>query len=90
MTTSATTTAAFFEDAFAHFVKAVRTARARRAQRIALASLLEMDASRLDDLGIDAQDVVEALSAPPPAGRRLETRRAERAVNWTPGRPAAA
>jgi uncharacterized protein YjiS (DUF1127 family) len=85
MTTAATTTAAFFEDAFAHFVKTVRSHRARRAQRLALASLLEMDPSRLDDLGINAQDVAEALSAPPPFGARLEARRAMRAARWTGG-----
>ena len=83
MTATATTTAAFFEEAFARFVKAVRTARTRRVQRIALATLLDMEASRLDDLGIDVQDVAEALAAREPAGRRLEARRAERAMSWT-------
>ena len=36
--------------------------RAARARRIALATLMEMEAHRLDDLGITAQDVVEALN----------------------------
>jgi uncharacterized protein YjiS (DUF1127 family) len=36
--------------------------RAARARRIALASLMEMDAYRLDDLGITAKDVVDALN----------------------------
>ena len=36
--------------------------RAARVRRIALATLMEMDAHRLDDLGINAQDVVEALN----------------------------
>jgi uncharacterized protein YjiS (DUF1127 family) len=35
---------------------------AARARRIALAALMEMDAHRLDDLGISAQDVVDALN----------------------------
>lgn len=35
--------------------------RIRRAQRLALASLLELDAARLDDLGISYQDVAEAV-----------------------------
>jgi uncharacterized protein YjiS (DUF1127 family) len=36
--------------------------RAARARRIALATLMEMDAHRLNDLGINPHDVVEALS----------------------------
>jgi uncharacterized protein YjiS (DUF1127 family) len=36
--------------------------RARRARRIALASLLEMDAHRLDDLGITTAEIHQALS----------------------------
>jgi uncharacterized protein YjiS (DUF1127 family) len=35
--------------------------RAARARRVALSSLLEMEAHRLDDLGITVQDVVDAL-----------------------------
>jgi uncharacterized protein YjiS (DUF1127 family) len=37
---------------------------ARRARRLALRTLLEMDPWRLDDLGIDRQDVVAALTRP--------------------------
>lgn len=37
---------------------------ARRARRLALRTLLEMDPWRLDDLGIDRQDVVAALTHP--------------------------
>lgn len=36
--------------------------RAQRARRLALATLMDMDANRLDDLGITLQDVREALS----------------------------
>jgi hypothetical protein len=35
---------------------------AARARRIALVSLMEMDAHRLNDLGIDVSDVVDALN----------------------------
>ena len=35
--------------------------RAERARRLALATLMEMDAHRLDDLGISVLDVQEAL-----------------------------
>ena len=66
---------------FRSAVAALRAASARRAQRIALGELLRMDPSRLDDLGINQQDVVEALSAPPPAGPRLEARRNARVSN---------
>jgi uncharacterized protein YjiS (DUF1127 family) len=38
-------------------------ARAKRAQRLTLIALLQLDASRLDDLGIAYQDVAEALQA---------------------------
>jgi uncharacterized protein YjiS (DUF1127 family) len=37
---------------------------AERARRIALHSLLEMGAHRLDDLGVTPQDVVDALNRP--------------------------
>jgi uncharacterized protein YjiS (DUF1127 family) len=38
--------------------------RAARAQRMALSTLLEFDASRLDDLGINRQDLFDALHHP--------------------------
>lgn len=62
---------------FRAFVDGVRAAARRRAQRIALAQLMAMDAHRLDDLGINAQDVIEGLNNPP-AGEHLEARRAAR------------
>lgn len=45
-------------------------ARARRAQRLSLIALLQLDASRLDDLGITYQDVAAALQARSKAGPR--------------------
>lgn len=89
MTAVATTAADFFEAAFAHFVKSVRTYRTRRAQRIALATLMDFGPDRLDDLGIDAFDIAEALQNPP-GGERLATRRAARAAAWTPNSATAA
>lgn len=58
-------------------------ARAERAQRVALANLLEFDAALLDDLGINRHDVVEAMQNPPPkSGETLAARRAYNARNW--------
>ncbi len=79
-----TSTASFFEEAFERIANFARDYRVRRAQRIALVTLMDMDAARLDDLGLNAQDVAEALSAPPPATRVLDARRAERARTWSP------
>jgi uncharacterized protein YjiS (DUF1127 family) len=58
----------------------VRAAAQRRRQRIALAQLLSMSPERLDDLGLNPQDIVDAFDAPPPAGPRLEARRAVAAL----------
>lgn len=55
----------FFEvahAAIAAFAGELNAARARRARRIALQSLLDMDAERLDDMGIDLVDVRSALA----------------------------
>ncbi|MDB5540432.1 MAG: hypothetical protein JWQ89_2159 [Devosia sp.] len=58
-------------------------ARAHRAQRIALESLLEYDIARLDDLGINRQDLFEALDSPSRRpGYKLSQKRAESARNW--------
>ena len=58
-------------------------ARAARAQRVALGTLLEFDTHRLDDLGINRGDLFEALHHPPvSAGRELEARRAENSRDW--------
>lgn len=88
MTTIAPTTPApFFEEAFERIAAFAREHRARRRQRIALAHLLELDAARLDDLGINVHDVTEAMSAPRTGVLLLEDRRAQRATTWTPQRP---
>jgi uncharacterized protein YjiS (DUF1127 family) len=58
-------TRSFFDAAhaaIAAFAAELSAARARRTQRIALRSLLEMDAHRLDDMGIDLVAVRSALS----------------------------
>jgi len=57
--------------------------RARHAQRIALSNLLEFDAALLEDLGINRDDVVEALQhSDAAAGTILMARRAEAAHDW--------
>ena len=54
-------------------------ARAERAQRIALESLLQLDAHRLDDLGINRGDLFDAMHASHRATRMLAERRESRA-----------
>jgi uncharacterized protein YjiS (DUF1127 family) len=63
---------------FSALIEGVRSAARRRGQRIALGQLMAMDAHRLDDLGLSALDVIEAMNTPP-AGPVLEARRAARA-----------
>jgi uncharacterized protein YjiS (DUF1127 family) len=64
-------------------IRWLATARAQRAQRIALTNLLEFDAALLEDLGINRQDVVDAMRNPPrTAGEALAARRALSARNW--------
>lgn len=66
------------------FFRWLAKARAERAQRIALANLLKFDAPLLDDLGIDRQDVIEAMrDRSPKAGETLAARRAQNARNWS-------
>ena len=48
---------------FAFITRVRANARAARARRTALAALLELDSDRLDDLGINRQDVMEALAS---------------------------
>ena len=76
----ATSTPSFFEAAFAAIARRVRTARDRRARQIALINLMDMDANQLDDLGLSAGDVMDALAERWPAGNLLEARRARRAT----------
>jgi hypothetical protein len=79
-----TTSQSFFEAAFEKVSAFAREYQVRRAQRIALVTLMDMDASHLDDLGLNVQDVVEALNAPSSPARVLDTRRAARATTWSP------
>lgn len=61
----------------------VAGARTRRAQRLALSSLLDFDDALLEDLGISRQDVIEALQHPSAqAGQRLAARRAAASAAW--------
>ena len=47
---------------FAAFGRWIAQAKAARARRVALQALLELDHSRLYDLGISRQDITEALA----------------------------
>ena len=60
----------------------VAKVRAARAQRVALGTLLEYDAYRLDDLGINRGDLFDALHHPVTASRELSARRAEHSRDW--------
>jgi uncharacterized protein YjiS (DUF1127 family) len=60
----------------------VAKARAARAQRIALGTLLEFDPHRLDDLGINRTDLFDALHHPDASSGRLTARRAENSRAW--------
>jgi uncharacterized protein YjiS (DUF1127 family) len=61
--TIATRPAEFLSAAFEAVAGRVRSARVRRSQRLALMSLMDMDAHRLDDLGLNVRDVMDALAA---------------------------
>ena len=78
----------FFETARAAIAAFVGELDARRAQRAALLGLLQFDADRLHDLGIDAIDVRDALASPRSAGRTLAARRAEHASHIRRSSPA--
>ena len=77
-----TTPSSVFASAFETLAQQIRTSRTRRAQRLALVTLMEMTPHQLDDLGLDLGDIADAMAAPPPAGRVLASRRARRAVSW--------
>lgn len=65
------------------FGRWVAKARAARAQRVALSTLLEFDSHRLDDLGINRGDLFEALHHPAiSASRELDERRAKNSRSW--------
>jgi len=57
--------------------------RKSRAQKLALATLLELEDFRLDDLGISRQDVLDAIENPDRrAGAHFSARRSVRARSW--------
>ena len=58
-------------------------ARAARARRVAFESLLDYDTARLEDLGINRQDLFEALDSPSRRpGYNLSQKRSESSRNW--------
>ncbi|HEY4201054.1 MAG TPA: hypothetical protein VGM83_10875 [Devosiaceae bacterium] len=57
-------------------------ARAARRQRLAFATLLELEDYRLDDLGLVRRDIFEALENPARGGGVLVRYRAHRAHAW--------
>jgi uncharacterized protein YjiS (DUF1127 family) len=63
MPTTATHPADFLNAAFEALAGRMRNARHRRSQQIALRSLLELDAHRLDDIGLNVRDVMDAMAA---------------------------
>lgn len=68
---------------FSALVNWFAKARAQRARRLALESLLEYDVHRLDDLGINRQDLFEALDSPSQRpGFKLAQKRAESSRHW--------
>jgi uncharacterized protein YjiS (DUF1127 family) len=68
---------------FATVASWIAKARARHSQRVALSNLLEFDAALLADLGINRDDVLEALQhSDAAAGRVLAARRAQSAHDW--------
>ena len=77
------TAAASFVNPFRAFARWMAGARAKRAQRIALSTLLDYDGALLDDLGIDRGDVIAALQHPNPrTGAALAARRARASRDW--------
>jgi uncharacterized protein YjiS (DUF1127 family) len=81
MTTIAPSTPhSFFEAAFAKLAQFNREQQVRRTQRLALLTLMEMDAGQLDDLGLNAQDVIDALHTKPVQTRGFGDRREARAM----------
>ena len=55
--------------------------RTSRAQRLALKGLLDFDSALLDDIGINRQDLFDAMQTPR-SGQTLSQRRAAAARNW--------
>lgn len=67
---------------FRAFLTWIGERRAKHAQRVALSSLLDLDAEMLEDLGVNRQDIVEALRRPSDAGTTLHARRARASHDW--------
>ena len=75
--------AAASSNPFVALVNFFAKARVNRTQRVALESLLDYDSARLEDLGINRQDLFEALDSPSQRpGLRLTQKRAESSRNW--------
>jgi uncharacterized protein YjiS (DUF1127 family) len=74
------TAAAFSRGFLASFLGWAGKVRARHIQRVALGTLLEFDAHRLNDLGISRQDIVDAMRNPAARDSRLMVKRAARAA----------
>ena len=70
-------------DAFTTLVRQLHAWRNQHAQRLAIAELLTMDRTRLDDMGLTVADIRQALESRVSVGRVLSSRRAERARAWS-------
>lgn len=64
----------------------IAKARRARRQRLALVTLMELDAERLDDLGLTRKDLLDAMHTPPRSlGELFAARRARRAARYLGG-----
>lgn len=61
------------------FARWIAKAQAARTRRVALSALLELDHTRLNDLGISRDDIVAALASNGHAGPILNSARARNA-----------
>ena len=59
---------------FGAIAASIKAAALRRRRRIALAELMRMSPARLEDLGLEQQDVLFALNEPAPAAPRLRAK----------------
>ena len=64
---------------FVAFTRWIAKAQAARTRRTALSELLELDNTRLSDLGISRDDIAAALAQPTLSGRTLSSARARNA-----------
>lgn len=62
------------------FARWIAQAKAARTRRTALMSLMELDQSRLDDLGISRRDIEDAMASPNQSARVLDNARARNAA----------